>query len=85
MHALTNACLQLDKSIVILCASLTEPWNIIDTLRRWADVLEARMTALDENNKTEMRDARDRRKLCALQGGIIGMCTYRDALLARVR
>ena len=54
---------QLDRSMVMLCASVGEPWTISDSLSRWARLLDDHMSNMEATNRQAVTEAKDRRRL----------------------
>uniref|UniRef100_A0A914VZU8 Dynein light intermediate chain n=1 Tax=Plectus sambesii TaxID=2011161 RepID=A0A914VZU8_9BILA len=50
----------LDRSVVLLCASMAEPWLIYDALNNWAAILNDQVANSGAYDERVLRDARDR-------------------------
>lgn len=52
----------LDRSVVLLCASMAEPWLLFDALNNWAAMLNDQIAHSGAFDERVLREARDRRK-----------------------
>lgn len=51
---------QLDRSVVLLCASMAEPWSLLDSLQRWVRILQEHLNVSSAYDKNVLKEARDR-------------------------
>lgn len=52
----------LEGSVVLLSASMAEPWTLLDALNNWAAILNDQITNSGAYDERVLRDARDRRE-----------------------
>lgn len=47
--------------MLLLCASLEQPWSIISSLKTWAEVIEQRIKEINDNEPGTLKEAQERR------------------------
>lgn len=52
----------LERCVVLLCASMTQPWAILDSLRTWSRILQDHVERSEYYDKNLMREAKERRE-----------------------